>query len=180
MDIAILIALIAAAGGVIAVVLPLLLGKSRTNPEQVPMTQQVTVCPVIVVNTTAPHLMPGSVGVADPDSAANGRSTQRVTRGEIPNGDQPTAEEVMALFEQEGGWRGVTASPGNTYWEAACKLKFTPCRCGWSDESYRGHEYIARNSRGTCYYIGLNLKNKQITCGSKGYHHYRDSVPECV
>lgn len=80
----------------------------------------------------------------------------------------------------EGGHLGKTATPDGSYYRTASKLRFVPCRCGWDDRSYACHDYIARTSRGTCYYVSHNLKTGLVTCGPKGYHYSRPNIPECI
>jgi len=88
--------------------------------------------------------------------------------------------QVIELLVAEGGKIGKTAMPESNYYRTASGLDFQLCRCAMSDPSYRCHEYIARNSRGTCYYVSLNPANGLVTCGPKGYHYSHPDRPECI
>jgi hypothetical protein len=95
-------------------------------------------------------------------------------------GEGLSLEKVIALLQAEGGTPRATASPGSQYYQTAKDLRFVRCECSYADPTYGCHEYIARNYRGTCYYVGYDLKTGNITCGPKGFHYCRQGVPECI
>ena len=124
----------------------------------------------------------GNVSALTPRPA--GPQTIGVGRSPAPppveSADSLTAEEAIAWLESQGGRRGRTAQPGGSYYETVSRLRFVRCKCALEDTSYLCHEFIARTSRGTCYYIGLGRRSGLITCGPKGYHFYHPEVAECV
>ncbi len=121
----------------------------------------------------------GSCGdsvVAPPQSGSTG-----LPSAPPPDSDGSlTAEEAITWLESQGGRRGATATPGGSYYSTVSRLRFVRCTCAWQDTSYGCHEFIARTSRGSCYYIGLSRSRGMITCGPKGYHWYHPEVPECI
>lgn len=117
------------------------------------------------------------VSTSPPQSAVAGSSS--LSPPLKPDGSI-TAEEAITWLESQGGRRGKTVTPGGSYYQTVSGLRFIRCACAWEDPSYRCHEFIARTSRGTCYYIGLGRKSGLITCGPKGYHFLHGEVPECV
>ncbi|WP_439625449.1 protein kinase domain-containing protein [Gemmata sp.] len=112
----------------------------------------------------------GAASIADRGHASSGAATPAVL----------TIEEAIRQFERDGGVRGATAVAGNKTYGYAADLRFNPCRCGWDDPDYNYHEFVARNARGTCYYVVHGLRTGKITVGTQGYHWANAHVPECV
>src|SRR5262249_36082942 len=119
--------------------------------------------------------------VALPDSESLPARRRRVPPQPIPVAPGFLAiEEAITELEAQGGQRSATARAGHSYYETASKLRFVPGLCASADDSYNCREYIARNARGTCYSISLNLNTGKITCGPKGYHYSHTDVAECI
>jgi serine/threonine protein kinase len=91
-----------------------------------------------------------------------------------------TVEDAIQQLERAGGVRGATATDGNKHYKTVAQLRFQRCPCSWGDLEYNCHEFIARNTRGTCYYVSHNLGTGKITIGSSGYHFRIPEVPECI
>lgn len=97
-----------------------------------------------------------------------------------PPPEQLNIEQVIERLEQEGGERLKTASPRQSAYETCIKLRFRRCLCSETDETYRGHDYIARGKTKAVWYISFNGRTGGITCGTKGYHFQRPKVKCCV
>ena len=91
-----------------------------------------------------------------------------------------TIEVAIRWYLDRGGSRGLTATPGNRYYDRAATLDFQICRCSEADPEWTAREYIARTPRGAYLYVGTNRRN-EISCGQKGYHSSQyDKGPPCI
>jgi serine/threonine protein kinase len=89
-------------------------------------------------------------------------------------------EEAITALEKEGGHIGASSTVGHKLYQTAARLRFVQCLCGWDDPDYKAHDFIARNSRGTCYYVSHNLQTGKITVSTYGFHWHHPEVPECL
>lgn len=90
-------------------------------------------------------------------------------------------EEVIRILMIEGGSRGITASPGSKDYERARNLNFVRCECSYRSRTVDmpGYDFIAKTPRGAFIYVGINSRDRIITCGPKGYHKRNGTTP-CI